>query len=109
VRDLDAHVLVEVRAITVTPFADLVGERAEREHVRLAEERDAVVEREPLAGSDLSRNRVLHGDASATADAWTTTGSRPARRTSVAISSSLSALSETIPCPLIFFCASSAI
>ncbi len=62
VRHLDAHVAVEVRAVAVQPLAHLVGELADGDDVGVPEERDAVVEREPLAGRapSLQSRRASH-------------------------------------------------
>ena len=58
---VDVAVDVEIRHVAVQPLAHQVGQVAERQDVGGAVERDAVVERQPLAGLDLLEDR--HADA----------------------------------------------
>ena len=59
---VDVHVAVEERAVAVQALAHLVGERADLQQVRVLVERDAVVERQRLAGAHLVADRgEAHG------------------------------------------------
>ena len=84
VRDLDAHVAVEVRAVAVAPLAHLVARAADRDPVGLTKERDAVVEREALAARRPSRAMVSRCRHASLDGATPASSSRACRRRSVA-------------------------
>ena len=50
---LEPQVVIEIRAVAVTPFAFAIRQRAQAEQIRRLEQLHAVVERQPFAGSDL--------------------------------------------------------